>query len=662
MLLVLFSANSLAAHQITKWPDNKQGAISLTFDDGCPSHISIGVPSLDARGFKGTFFLPAGSIGSESPGWGAWRAAADNGHEIGSHTLSHPDLPSIPLSEAQFELEESKAVIDAEITSQQCLTFAWPGGLLNDAVAAIADGIYIASRGVGCNINSEPIDFTNVNSCSPGDLAELISNTEKAERQGKWFDMHFHSLDNGNDCYRDTLFTTDMWLAYLDYLTTKRPQLYIGTFGSVVKYIKERTSANLSVVSDSNDQIVLSLTDGMDDAVYDQPLTIRSEVPSDWVTATVQQGGSTTEVPSTVEGPKTVVYYSAVPDGGYITLQNPLAAEPRITALVPSFVVLGSPGFALQVTGNNFVPGSVVRWNGSDRTTTYVSATELHASVISADLASQGSIPVSVSNPGGSLSHAVPFDVRALPPSISGITPSWEVAGGPSFTLIVDGSDFVSGTKVRWSGSDRTTSFVSETELEATIPAADIATAGNAVVTVYTAAPGGGTSNGIDFDILPTPVFLSLSLAPSSVTGGNSSTGTVTLDGPAPGGSVVVSLSSSNPSVATVPSGVTIPEGSASATFMVATVAVTSTMGVNISALYGGVTKSAPLTLVPPMNSAAELPINNTSPAGNSSGGGGCSLASRETDSSPGGIAADLLLAIFPLLLLRRQRATKHSP
>ncbi|MGB7970529.1 MAG: hypothetical protein WCF31_01025 [Candidatus Deferrimicrobiaceae bacterium] len=558
--------------------------------------------------------------------------------------------------------------------------------------------------------------------------------------------MHFHSLDNGNDCYRDASFTTGEWLAYLDYLTTKKNQLYIGTFGSVVKYIKERTSANLSVVSSSSDQIVLSLTDTMDDARYDQPLTIRSEVPSDWVTATVQQGSSTTEVYTTVEGATTVVYYDAVPDRGYITLQNPLAADPEITALVPSFIAAGSPGFALQVTGNNFMPGSVVRWNGSDRATTYVSATRLNASVTTALLTAPGTIPVTVFNPNGSLSNAMPFDIRAPQPTISSLTPSWETAGAPSFMLTVDGSDFVSGTKVRWNGSDRATSFTSSTELQATILAADLAASGTASVTAYTPPPGGGTSNAIGFDVFP--ALVSLSLSPAFVVGGSGATGKVTLNGAAPAGGAVVSLSSDNPSLATVPGSVTVPEGNASATFPVTTVVVSSSTTVNISTMFGGVPRSAGLTVVPAPPSpalvslslsyfsvvggssstgtvmlsgaapaggavislssdnpsAAMVPASLTVPEGSASasfpvstaavssstavnisalyggvtksahftvgipsasisrtganGGGGCSLVSKETDSRPGGdFAADLLLMVSSLVLLRRRRA-----
>jgi hypothetical protein len=184
-------------------------------------------------------------------------------------------------------------------------------------------------------LNNEPINFSNVKSGGPGDLRSLIAYTDAAEQQGKWLDNHFHSLANGNDCWvENTSWTTDSWLAYLDYLKTKN-NLYVGTFGSVAKYIRERTSAALIVVSSSSDQIVLSLTDTLADAIYDRPLTIRSEVPSSWVTATVQQGSSTIEVNSTVEGTTRVIYYNAVPDRGLITLRNPQAGNPQIKAFVP---------------------------------------------------------------------------------------------------------------------------------------------------------------------------------------------------------------------------------------------------------------------------------------------------------------------------------------
>src|SRR5437016_14670127 len=67
--------------------------------------------------------------------------------------------------------------------------------------------------------------------------------------------------------------------------------------------------------------------------------------------------------------------------------------------------------------------------------------------------------------------------------------------GGAGFTLIVNGTGFVSGSVAKWNGSTRTTTFVSSSKLRASIPASDIAKPSTAFVTVTNPAPGGGTSN-----------------------------------------------------------------------------------------------------------------------------------------------------------------------
>jgi PKD repeat protein/peptidoglycan/xylan/chitin deacetylase (PgdA/CDA1 family) len=610
LLLMVFATSSFAAqHEITTFPDNKNGAISLTFDDGCQSHIDIGAPYLTQKGFHGTFFVITDDVYDHEsynygPVWDDWRAVASAGHEIGSHSLDHPHLTSLSDGDVRYQMEESKALIDSEITSQECLSFAYPFGESDATVQSIADDVYIGSRGTDWDPNywDDP-NYANVNSYSPGSMSELENLTDEAENQGLWIDLHFHTLNQEADgCYLDPgNWSTQDWKDFIDYLyDNKRDTLYIGTFGSVAKYNKEMKDATLSEISYTSIQVVLSLTlNTLDGAKYDFPLTIRSEVPSNWDTVTVQQGGSTIEeVGSTVEGSHTVVYYHAVPDHGNITLLSPDADAPQITALAPTNVLAGSSGFTLQVTGNNFYQGSVVRWDGSDRPTTYVSPTRLDASVTSGLIAAPDTIPVTVFNAYGKLSNAINFEVRAPQPSIAGLSPDWEVAGNPSFTLTVDGSDFISGSKVRWNGSERLTTFVSGTELEAAITAADIAAAGTAVVTVNTPPPGGGTSNGIDFDILPT--LVSLSLSPSSVVGGTSTTGTVTLSGTAPPGGAVVSLSSDKPSVASVAGSVTVPGGSSSKTFTVNTSPVSSPTSAEISGEYGSDTRSATLTVNPP--------------------------------------------------------------
>src|SRR2546421_104176 len=120
------------------------------------------------------------------------------------------------------------------------------------------------------------------------------------------------------------------------------------------------------------------------------------------------------------------------------------------------------------------------------------------------------------------------------------------------------------------------------------------ATAGLLAVSLCTYSCGGyGTPPPIS------PTLSTLTLNPTTVTGGvQSSTGTVTLSGPAPTGGAAVTLSSST-STATVPASVTVAAGASSATFTVTTSAVTTSTPVTISASYAGVSKTASLTVAP---------------------------------------------------------------
>jgi len=89
----------------------------------------------------------------------------------------------------------------------------------------------------------------------------------------------------------------------------------------------------------------------------------------------------------------------------------------------------------------------------------------------------------------------------ALTPAISNLQPSKATAGGPGFSLIVTGSNFMAGSTVLWNGIARPTTFSGVSELRAAIPATDIASPGAALVTVST--PGTGVSAGALFTIMP---------------------------------------------------------------------------------------------------------------------------------------------------------------
>ena len=91
---------------------------------------------------------------------------------------------------------------------------------------------------------------------------------------------------------------------------------------------------------------------------------------------------------------------------------------------------------------------------------------------------------------------------NALPKINAPLSPGQKTPGAAAFTLTVNGTGFVSGATVYWNGSARTTTFVSEAKVTAAINAADVATAGTAIVTVSNPAPGGGMSNPAYFQII----------------------------------------------------------------------------------------------------------------------------------------------------------------
>jgi hypothetical protein len=218
------------------------------------------------------------------------------------------------------------------------------------------------------------------------------------------------------------------------------------------------------------------------------------------------------------------------------TITPPPPPAPTLLSLVPNTATAGSNAFTLTVTGANFVTNSVVRWNGSNRPTTFVSATQLAAQLPASDIASVGSASVTVFTPpnalglGGGTSSPLLFTITpaANPvPVLLSINPNTATAGSPALTLTLNGSNFIAGSVVRWNGSNRPTTFVSASQLTAQLPATDLLNAGAAQVTVFNppnAGVGGGTSNALPFTITqaPAPVPVLTSITPNSANAGGS--------------------------------------------------------------------------------------------------------------------------------------------
>ena len=215
-------------------------------------------------------------------------------------------------------------------------------------------------------------------------------------------------------------------------------------------------------------------------------------------------------------GIASLVFLAGCGSGTSQSLNNqPPNPTPAITTISPTSAVATGAAFTLTVNGTNFVASSVVNFAGVARTTTFVSATQLTAAIPAAAIATAVTAAVTVTNPspGGGTSNAVNFTIAATnpTPTITTISPTSAVVTGGPFTLTVNGTNFLANSVVNFAGVAPTITGVSATQLIAAIPAAAIATAGTATVTVANPAPGGGTSNAVNFTItaLPGPPWVS---------------------------------------------------------------------------------------------------------------------------------------------------------
>jgi uncharacterized repeat protein (TIGR03803 family) len=201
---------------------------------------------------------------------------------------------------------------------------------------------------------------------------------------------------------------------------------------------------------------------------------------------------------------------------------------PVITSLSPSSVYVGSGAQTLTINGTGFLSTSTVSYNGSTRTPTFVSSTQLTVSLTSTDVATGGTFPVTVTNPApGGTSNAVNFTVVNYVPAITFLSPSSVAAGSGAQTLTINGTNFLSTSTVSYNGSTRTPTFVSSTQLTVSLTSTDVATAGTFPVTVTNPAPG-GTSSAVNFTVNNlAPTLTSLSPA-SAVVGTVSLTLTLT--------------------------------------------------------------------------------------------------------------------------------------
>ncbi len=177
------------------------------------------------------------------------------GHEIASHTLTHPNLGQLPDSQQTTELKDSRAAINANVSGQKCLTLAYP--YCAEANEAITSQYYIAARTCsGQVVPATPANFMNLSSFVCGSQGsvrttqDFNSKANDAVTANGWCVFLIHGIDNDGG-YSPV--STATLQGSIDYMSANRDKFWVETFGNVARYILERNAASVRETSRQDD-------------------------------------------------------------------------------------------------------------------------------------------------------------------------------------------------------------------------------------------------------------------------------------------------------------------------------------------------------------------------------------------------------------------------
>jgi len=347
---------NIGEFQVAKWKGDRKSTFSFSFDDSFISQFENIRPILNQFGFRGTFYVLPLFLTEELPGiwrygiWPMFEAMALEGHEIGSHSMTHPHLPELEIGDTltegtiKYELYWSRQLIRQRITTQACITFAYPYAEHNEIVDSIASLYYESARGdiaipnppslsgmQWYSLNAIEAIFDEPRNTPEDDLDELefIENwIDSSITKGDWGiylaheSVPYDSLAGLIAAGAWNPLSNQWFQALCEWVfnRTENNEIWVAPIGEVTRYIKERDSYTYNLLIADENQIKINVTDSLDDEIYNYPLTSFITVPDDWNFALMLQGNRIDTLTVINKDSSRVVMADVIPDGGILSL------------------------------------------------------------------------------------------------------------------------------------------------------------------------------------------------------------------------------------------------------------------------------------------------------------------------------------------------------
>lgn len=355
-------AQNYGSLRFTNYADDRKSAFSLTFDDGLKTQFDNVMPILAQYGFKGTFYvLPPYLAEDNQPTiwrYGRWiefQAIANDGHEIGSHTMQHYDLTSLLWGDVNddstllYELYQSKIFIEQKIPTEKCISLNYPYTLHDSIVDSASKLFYENGRTLGqvpndsslsesgwYGLKAKVVSFNDPRNSVDNDLDELytfLDWTQNSIDNHKWGIIIIHDVvpfSQLQELISQGVYEpiTTEWLGWLcDWLVSRslNNQVWVETVGNITRYIKERDNSNYQIISLSSQLIEVNVSDNLDNTIYNFPLSAYLKIPNEWNYVRTEQNGNVDTLTTIVTDSGRVVLTKVIPDKGILKL-TPITA------------------------------------------------------------------------------------------------------------------------------------------------------------------------------------------------------------------------------------------------------------------------------------------------------------------------------------------------
>ncbi len=245
---------------IAKFKDDKECAISYTFDDGLLEHATLVAPKMEKLGFRGTFWINGKTIDNNDSTkprvtWKQLKKMSRKGHEVSNHGWSHTNLNRLTLDEVKKEIVKNDSAIYINIGVYP-QTFCYPFNAKSDSVIAVASENRIDTR-------TEQFSVGNKST-----LENLDRHIDELLKNNDWGVTMTHGISYGYDHFKDAR----IFWEYLAKVKEQEDKIWIGTFREVGAYMKEQKAVSYNIVQTKKGLIVTPKID-LERKLFDMPLT-----------------------------------------------------------------------------------------------------------------------------------------------------------------------------------------------------------------------------------------------------------------------------------------------------------------------------------------------------------------------------------------------------